>query len=435
MTRLWRWAAVLAAGALASATTGCATHAAPQRDSVVPTIDLSGSRAEADVAYSPQPERSFIWVGANQADQFSDRQLERLAEHYDIVVLAKFHARYDIAAHHEAARRLVSLRPDVRVFPYFSMRYWFDKNRWGETILPEWLLRDAEGDLVERDDDEDREGGGAATFVDLANPDYRAWALDVLASWLLEAPYAGVAFDAVAPLGEGDAESVAAWEERLGRERVAAYDRGLRELLAAAKDLVGPTRTIIYNGIAPNLAVRGEDRNLGLLELADAALDERFCLDVDGSPHVLDEDLDLLAGGPEGELLMRTALPRSFSPGQAADLEAFCVGAFLVGWEPGRSYFQAGRDYTAAQLDRAAPDLDVNLGLPLGPPVREGEVVYRQFERGLVVVNLGPDPAPVSVSEPVTQVRGGRVVGRHEPGSPIVVGVTDALYLLRGRVA
>jgi hypothetical protein len=428
-----RWTALVAVASLALPTAGCTIGRGdhPEPDPV--QIELPAQATVPDLTYQPQPERGFIWVGENESDQFTDAQLEQLATGYDIVVLAKFHAHYDIAAHHEAARRLVAMRPDIRVFPYFSMRYWFEKNQWGETIRPEWLLRDATGELVEREggDSEDR---GRATFVDLANPAYRAWALRVMASWLKEAPYAGIAFDATAPLGEGDSKSVAEWEDRLGPERVKAYDSGLRELLASAKALVGAQRTIIYNGIAPNPRVRGADRNIGLLDIADAALDERFCLDVDGESNALDDDIHLLSNQPDGELLMRTAIPSSTTAEEAANLEAFCVGAFLAGWQPGRSYFQAGRDYTTAQLDAAAPDLSVNLGQPLGPYLRRGDLVQRPFEHGVVVVNLGSSPVSVTVNEAVTEVGGGRVIGQHPRGEELVVGGTTAVFLLRGPV-
>ncbi|MGH9244206.1 MAG: putative glycoside hydrolase [Acidimicrobiales bacterium] len=382
-------------------------------------------------AYAPQPHRGFQWIGANRdGEQFSDEEIATLARDNNVVVLAKFHARWNIEAHHEDARRLVAARPDIRVFPYFSTKYWFEKNNWGVQVPDEFLLRDRNGDLVPRVRPREDRQTAVASYVDLANPEYRAWALDVMASWLQAAPYAGVAFDAAVPIGLGDERNQAEWNELLGLERVAAYNAGMRELLAATERLVGPDRTVLYNGISPNTHLKGPDRNTGLLDVAGAALDERFCLDVHGETHYIEDDIALLSENRTDELFMRVSFRPGTDMSQRPRLERFCFGVFMLGWQPGYSYLQIGTDFSTNQLRELTDDLYVNLGNPLGPYQRRGDVAERQFEHGMVYVNLGPSPTAVDRPATLAEVDGGRVVADAGAGGSIELAPNDATILL-----
>lgn len=395
-------------------------------------VEWSPGASPAAPVLSPAPQHSFIWVGTNAGrGQFSEAELSALAADYSVVVIAKFHAGFNVELHHEAARRLVELG-GLRVFPYFSMKYWFDKNDWGVDIDPKWLLRDNRGELVRRDEirgEEGEESNGESTYVDLTNPDYRKWALEVLRSWLARAPYAGIAFDAAVPIAQGG--SAEKWMELLGPSRIESYNDGMRALLAAAKDLVGPDRSIVYNGIAPNPFLKGADRNMGFLSIADAALNERFCLDVKGRPHFLDQDLDLLQDqAGVHEIFVRTQFRDSFDQSQRERLERFCFGMFMLTWVPGSSYFHMGTNYTTDQLADRPSSVDVALGAPASDFVRAGSVARRDFNGGSVIVNLGETPAEITLPTSLGEVRGRQVVAWHSAGATVTVGAVDAMFLV-----
>lgn len=386
---------------------------------------------EVEAFYRPQPERRFVNVGTTNGQQFTDSEYRALTENFGVVLLAKFHGGFDIRLHHEAARRLAALRPDIEVFPYFSARYWFDANKWGgDVIKPEWLLRDNDGETVTRFGKRSGKAATEGAYVDLANPAYRAWALEVLGGWLRAAPYAGVFFDAAEPIGDFGEDEVARWAELLGPERVGAYNQGMRELLKAAEVMVGPDREVVYNGIAPRRNA-GEGRNLDLLELTDGALDEVFCLNGRGKIHSVEEDVSLLANQPDDKrLFLRTSYRASSAKENLTRYERFCYGAFLLGWKKHHSYFQFGRGYGAGQLTERHPDLDVNLGEPVAAHEHRGGVAERRFQRGIVYVNFGKRPVTVKLPLALTEVRGGNVLGSYEAGGTISVPGEDARFLI-----
>jgi len=344
----------------------------------------SGPRGQTSgppLTTTPQPQRRFINVGTTNHQQFTPAQFQILAQNYEYIFFAKFHGGWDINLHHEAARTIKSMNPSVHVLPYFSTKYWFDNNRWGVTIDPAFLLRDNTGQLVHKQHAGQEQEFG--TYVDLANPDYRNWALNLLSSWLQAAPYDGIFFDAADPIGDFNDDDIQQWDSLLGADRVAAYNAGIRDLIDRAKQLVGPSREIVYNGISP-AAARGPGRDLDLLDVSDGALDERFCIDPKGRTMDVGPDLQLL-GTVDKRLFMHTAFNDKVDAADQDRLLRYCFGSFLLAWRPGLSYFQVGTDYTADQLARVDAVLRVDLGSPTQQDQVEGDLGVRQLDRKSVV--------------------------------------------------
>jgi hypothetical protein len=404
---------------------------ARNRTSDEPLVDRRPGAAAPAAAYDPQPQRRFIRVGTNTGAQFTDDDLRTLAAKFDVVLFTKFHAGGEVRQQHEAASLLMELRPDLEVYPYFSTKYWFFNDKWdGPAVEDRWLLRDVRGDVVYRDRKRDA-GGNRVAYVDLANAEYRAWALESLERWLRAAPYAGLSFDAAEPIGDHGEKEIRRWQGLLGSDRVAAYNDGLRTLLREANDLAGRAgRQVVFNGIAPS-DPRGANRNLDLLDITDGALDERFCVDINNELHALDQDLELLDRYEKPKrLFLRTNFLTRFDAEDRAQRQRLCVGAFLLGWKPGSSYFQFGGDYTSEQLDESDSDLQVNLGVPLSQRTRDGDVAQRQFQHGVLVVNLGPEAKIVTIEKPGVDVQSGRIMARYKAGDRVTVPSEDALFLL-----
>ncbi len=416
---------------LASNGDGGGRQTGPAAPKDTPITPLPAAQGQAGPAYAPQPERRFIRVGTNTGQQFTDEQFRSLADNFGVVLFAKFHGGYDITKQHEAAARLMAMKPDMKVYPYFSTKYWFDQNKWnGAKIDPAWFLRDNQGNIVGRDRKKDRKKSTGTTLVDLANPEYRKWALGVMKSWLDAAPYAGISFDAAEPIGDYGDKDVARYAKLLGPERVKAYNDGLRQLLADAKKLVGPGRSVVFNGIAPS-EQRGPNRNLDLLQNTDGALDEFFCLDARGKVRGIDADLSLMGQHQDKQLFMRTNYRDLAPPADRDRYERLCLGTFLMGWEPGHSSYQFGTDYTADQLGKDPPDIAVNVGAPSGPYRRKGTLLERGFANGVVYVNPGTAPERVQLDAALTEVRGGQVVATHQAGDSVTVAPGDAAFFVR----
>ena len=380
--------------------------------------------------FGTAPERRFIQVGGTGGEQFTDGQFRYLAANFDYVIFTKFHGGFDISAQHEAAKHLVGLNPGIKVFPYISTKYWFFRNRWGgEPFREEWLLKDSRDEVIYRSRKED--DLGKVAYVDLANPEYRRWALDTMRSWLAAAPYAGISFDAAEPIGDYESREIARWDRLIGADRVAAYNEGMRTLLRDTKKLLGADREVIFNGIAPN-TTRGPDRNLDLLEITDGAMDERFCLDIRGGVHSIDDDLNLMATTTDRKLFMHTNYPAdSLGAGVRPAYGRMCLGAFLMGWEPGKSYFRFGDDYTADQLSNDLPEMSAPVGEPRGPYREESGMLVRDFANGRVWVNLENDEQTLTAEGSFLRVGPDGTLEPGTEGSELEVPAHDAAFLLR----
>lgn len=393
-------------------------------------LTTRAQNAEGSLRFSPQSHRRFINIGATGGAQLTEEEFRFLAENFDYVLLEKHHGGFDIELHHEVAHRLEELNPAVWVLPYFSTKYWFTHNDWGgRPFDPAWYLRDNRGNIIYRARHNDRPR--AVPYVDLANPEYRAWALDTLRSWLEAAPYDGIFFDAAEPIGDHDEAEAAEWRRRLGQNRVKEYNAGMRTLLASAQRLVGPDQEIIFNGIAPS-PLRGPDRNLDLLDVTDGALNERFCLDIHGDAHVLEEDLELMGRYDDRRLFLRTTYHDRL---RQNDLDRerygrFCLGAFLLGWQPGSTYFQFG-GVTTEQLHRDLVDINIPMGLPVGPYQRADGVLSRSFANGEVYVNADDQPVQVTLSRALVMVQAGQELAKLEEGDIITIPPWDAAFLLQ----
>jgi hypothetical protein len=391
---------------------------------------------EPALAFSPQPDRRFVWIGTTKGEQFTDEQFDQLATNFDQVVLAKFHAGFDYSKHQEAARQLVARNPSIKVYEYFSTKYWFDQNNWGPFKPdPAWLLRDNQGNIVNRYNtlgDGTREKVGE--YLDVANPDYRAWAVHVITTWMKEAPFYGVAFDAADPIGDYNPPDISKWSNLLGSQRVAAYNAGIDSLLESVREAIGPNHGTIFNGISPFL-IRGPNRDLDLLKISDGAMDERFCISSGTDTGDVRADIDVMQTYTHSVLLMKTNYGPTVKGDTRDRLSRYCLGSFLLGWVPGSSYFEFAPGYGAGQLDREPPNQKVAVGTPTTKPSFDGDVGTRSFTHGYVVVNTGTSPATVTLPRALDDVSDGRHVNTYAKGAKVTVPPGDArLFVDAGSV-
>jgi hypothetical protein len=371
-------------------------------------------------------EARFIRVGTTTKEQFTDDQFEQLTEDYAVVLFTKFHMGWDVEGHHEAARRLKAMEPDLIVLPYFSTKYWFRPAEWGTEPDTDWYLRDRNGDIVQKQrEGEDQDIG---VWLDLSDPDYREWALETMEEWLTAAPYDGMSFDSADPIGDYPEKQVSEWAALLGSEHVREYNEGIEDLLRRTQELVHPGGITLYNGIAPN-EIRGPDRDLAQLEVADGALNERFCLDRNGNRVALADDLAIMADHPDEQFYMRTNAPPDLDGEDRERAARFCRAVFLLGWDPGRTFFQFASDYTERQLEDDLPDLQVDFGVPEGPATITGRRGTRSFTRGAVLVNMGK--AEVTMASPISGrvVRGGDLHEEVLAGDEVSVPAESAILL------
>jgi len=378
---------------------------------------------------SPQADRRYVTIGTTNGQQLTDAEYRDIADGYSVVVLAKFHAGWDIALHHEAVRRLKELNPDIKVFAYMSTKYWFDANRWGDAeIDPDWFLRDDDGDVVRvTSASYDPESKDLGSYVDVADPDYREWLLGVARSWIAAAPYDGIRFDAADPIGDHGDRDIAKWEGLLSPERIDAYNDGIVTLLTDLRASLAPSQ-VLFNGISPS-PIRGPGRDLDMLEFTDGAMDEAFCLSGAGEVLDIEADIEIMQRHPDKLLQLRVPSPGgSLDPAERRRLERLCVASFLLGWQPGSTYFNMGTGYGTDQLSQQPPDIDLDLGAPTEAMRREGGALRRRFEDGAVYVNLGTAPVAVELPAPMVQMDAGVAVGTVH--GAVTIEAQDAVLFL-----
>jgi len=354
------------------------------------------------------------------------------------VRLPKFHGHWNRELQHEAARRLKELNPSIQVYAYFPASYRFDRDDYGrDTFRPEWVLYDRRTNEPIRQRRKDEERG---SFVDLSNPDYRRWALGIIADWMRQAPYAGIHFDSANPLEETDLEGARRkdWKALIGPDKVKGWNTGMRDLLLQAKRVVGPDGKVTYNGIAPT-SWRA-NRNLGLLDVADGAMNERFCVDHRG--QVLDkeqmlEDVGILVtyGGAKGKEIYEkvNGNPERMPGSDRMGVARYCLGVFLLGHQPGQTFFKFGSGYSAkrGEIQENALEIDLPLGKPVAPYAAVGLVYGRQFELGWVYVNMEKTAQSVNAPERLVLMNDNRVGKTYSQGERVSIPPENAAFLLR----
>lgn len=407
-----RWFLLVTAIAVVAAVTATCVAAGRGIDDLNPSTEPAG---ELTVDVGPS-NRSFAWVARPQS-QFSDDQIKDLATAYTYVVMDRTHGGANIRRQLEDARRIKQVNPAVRVLIYVNAAFWYDTNSqsdgWNAPYDPAWSLSDPRtGGPLRFKGKADRE---LATFVNLGDASYRANVLRLLRSWLDQAPIDGVAFDSVQP---ASADRVVlghprlTWSAVLPGERLHQYNDGLVALLRDAKTLLGPGREVLFNGIADTPLAT--NRNLELVDEADVVIDEAFCLDntVRHDPDKLRADLELMSDlAQRGKRVLEKTNTRDAVDGPDLErLGRFCGGAFLLGWQPGSTFFKFGPGYTDDELNSSPDELKVRLGRPLGAYRESDGTARRDFENGTVFVNLSGRSTVVRPRISGTLLSAGRAV-------------------------
>ena len=334
--------------------------------------------------YRPQPERTFFW-GTSVRAPFTSTQLDAMARTRGIVVISASLDHYNLAEQESAARALHARNPDVRVLFYLNTKHYFD-----ETLHPDYLhgfdpatmaLHGADGAPVPFRVTA-RHPSGIGVYVDEASSAWRAFYLATAQQIMVAGGFDGIAMDSLRPLSAAtDPSAVSA----VPTDQVAAWNAGQLQLLGEVHAAFHG-KIVLYNGISQT--VPGQvNRNLTPLAVADATLNEHFCLQR-GEPDAasIRADLALMADAAARHKIVLEKV--NYPQGSTNNYGEFCLGAFLLGWSPGSTYFDYSDGYGFHQLDTQPRDLELDLGAPTSPATFTGDVGTRSFQHGEVTVDL-----------------------------------------------
>jgi hypothetical protein len=342
--------------------------------------------------YRPQPQRTFFW-GTSARAPFTSAQLDAMARTRGIVVIGASLDRFNLAEQESAARALHARNPGVRVLFYLNTKHYFD-----ETLHPDYLhgfdpatmaLHGSDGTPVPFRVTA-RHPTGIGVYVDEASPEWRTFYLATARRIMAAGGFDGIAMDSLRPLTAAtDPRAVSA----VPTDEVAAWDAGQLQLLGEVHAAF-PGKIVLYNGISQT--VPGQvNRDLTPLAVADATLNEQFCLQ-HGAPDAaaIRADLALMAVAAARHRIVLEKV--NYAQGATSPYGAFCLGAFLLGWSPGSTYFDFSDGYGIDQLDTQPAGVELDLGPPVSGSSCTGDVCTREFRHGRVSVDFDADRAVFS---------------------------------------
>ena len=431
-------------------------------------------------AYVPATDRNADFLGESP---LTSTEVHDIATDDGWYTLAKFSDHYDLRQQFADASTLMTAakaagNPDLHVGMYYNAMFWLTANSaWGsyaEGFDPSWLLHDATGSTVAY---HGQGSSGSAEqslgdVVDLQNPTYRAWAVQTVVDWMHQAPVRGITLDSAdlivgttvrSDVGTG----TQTWNDLLcgagapvdtdgNCPVVAAWNQGLHDLLAQMSAALTPLGdTVTFNGVAPS-QLRTADRNTELFASASHADNEGFCY-AQSNPKAAARESGkrtTASGGTTGSADPKTKLNplpadvammqqraadgagiteiTNYEQSSREDLGAYCLGGFLLGWQPGYDWFVYHRDYTDT-LGGGYPELpeqDLDLGTPTGQAGADGSLMTRTFTHGLVAVDTGDGSVTYTVPTAVTQFAGGREVHQYAAGSTVTLAAHGADFFL-----
>ncbi len=408
---------------------------------------------------------TFVWV-ANPTRSFTADEREFIAQNYKVVIINSGHANFDMEKVHADAKALKLLNPDLEIYPYFSASFRFDKDTYGKTSFKnQWYLKDKAKKKITNQK-------GAADYVDLSKKPYRDWAVGVIRDWMTKAPYDGILLDDVDPIGGKKKQ----WADKLNKKDITDWNKGLTVFVSEVQQAVGD-KHVIFNGIAGN-------ENTGLLTVVDSAVNDDFCFNrakatFDTTKDIMDSVNLMIGQAGKGKHIFEKVhyegnkgKTKEISDDLRLTAGRFCFGAFLLGSDPGKTFFKFGPGYSTNQdeIYINAPETSLIMGLPKAgyesaeleeaeeegtptptekdkkkdkkkhkkknpkkkPKKNINTVAYRRlFDNGWVFVNVGNVPFTTSVPERLTVGNGGAIGEVYEPGDLITIPVHDAIFLVK----
>ncbi|MBI3955133.1 hypothetical protein HY338_01710 [Candidatus Gottesmanbacteria bacterium] len=371
----------------------------------------------------------FVWV-SSPGRQFTEEELMQLANNYQIVVIGNAHGNYDRESYNQVVRSLVSLNPDIKVFPYYNTTRRFDIINSGTGFNDNWYLKDLTGNLVYDDGD----AGHNNPYYDLSNANYRAWAVNFIADWVNQAPFAGMALDDANP------QELQSWEDQIGQAKANVWNDGRVQFVRQVKEALG-SKLVIYNGITADYSEFLDN------DSADGALNEMFCYQrnsqiIFNKAKLLNQIEFMREYGRKDKIILektnlnpnpqKSANPTPNSV-EKRHIARLCLGSFLLGYAPSKTYYKAGPGYRSdlGEIETNALESGLNFGKPIGDYQIEGKSLKRKYDNGWIFINFESTPENVRVPEQLIYANGGVEGHVYSAGDELVLKPRDGAFLLK----
>lgn len=414
-------------------------------------------------AYAPQPQRNAEWTGA--AASYSDDQIQKLANNTSYLIDVNFSGSpgQTIASHFMDVNKLVSTANqhgnNIGVLEHYNATFLYNHDLiylqpYINSFNNSWYLKDTKGNKIAY---LASDGSIQGYLVDLRNPSYRAWAVNLIASIMKAAPYKGILLDSADQtigtvvrhvFSNGTANNQSMNDLLCGPgapvnsngdcSQMAAYNDGMAALVSQVSAALHPLGDkVIYNGIAPD-PIRRPVRNENLISDADIATNENFCYDeTPATPDQINfepfsDDINIMHNfASKGKGVIEITDTRGSSVKQP--YANYCLAGFLMGWQPGQDYYMYHISYHDPLTGPypEIPEQNLNLGQPVTSGYSQtGNVMYRNFQNGIVAVNVGANAANFAVPAAVTEFKSGLQGSSLSAGTTVQLAPRSAKFYL-----
>lgn len=361
-------------------------------ETILPSSTIAPSLPLKQLLNGPISLRHFSWTGVPQR-AFTDEEIEKIATQSTIEIIPKFHAQWNYSQHHTDATRLKQKNPNIKILVYQSARFIFPKEKdylYQMGFKDEWLFLDKDGLPISLSEDKEQ-----IEYVDVANPEYRAWVIQKLRNYFAAGPYEGIALDSARFIADGNTptrknaytniwKNLLSYDPVIAQQRIDTWNQGMRILLQEIKTAF-PDKIVLYNGFADKAI--SSNRNLELFQYADMGLNEDFCIagPIDTriylTPDQVQADLNLMmqyTKRDQGKTLLQKV---NFSNARNADefgkqyedMARYCYGIFMLGAYADRTYFKIGGFYNVEEVDQYVVESKIRLGVQKSDYLRMGD--------------------------------------------------------------
>lgn len=387
----------------------------------------------------------FIWVSTPQRT-FTAEEINLLAGQYETVIIGNAHGDWTKENYQTEAGRLKAVNANVKVFPYYNSKFHFLKDKRvdpSQGFLDNWYLKDKSGNIIPKEE------GAQNYYLDLTKEDYRDWIVEKISTWISDGNIDGIALDGVSPLGLVARRD---WVDKIGENKLNQWNEGLELFIKEVKAAVGDKK-VIYNGILPSAGGVLNLQYLNNATDADYAFNEVFCYNRRGARleskdrilELVDAMINFRNRG-KGFMQKVNFYPPPDNPNptppalnERNKIARFCLGAFLMGYQPGLDSFKFGPGYRVDmgefnEITDEAAEMRVDLGEPAGEYRIKykftGDVYRRKFDNGWVYMNFSDTRKTISSPDNLILANGG-VKGRSfNSGDDINIPAKDAVFLV-----
>ena len=356
-----------------------------------------------------------VWAAdfmAGTTNPSRDRAVSQ-ARHFDVIAALKGTYADDVAA-------MKAVNPDLVLLVYLNGA--LAQSGEGSAFPNSWYERDRAGNKV-------KSRGWGNYLMNPADPGWQQAVADRCRSYLDESGYDGCFLDVLgtAPLSSDYVTSLPVNPATGDVWRRAAWLRATTRVAQTTREAISPA-PVYGNGLNNgSVYFGGASSSSAILDGLDGGMAESFVRDAYSPVRSFRpakqwrSDVRLLrdvASRGDAGLTVTKVWSRATNR-QANAVQRYALATFLLGYEPGRSFYSFRDNHG---LTSWRPAWGRRIGTPTGPYERVGDSYVRQFTGGLVVVNLTRSKTRVSLGGSYRRGTGtvNRVTLRPHHGSILV---------------